>query len=889
MRRVLLLSLLFVSFFVVYGFAADVVPSTIDQPGTQPQEVGNLESPDKCDNCHGGYNDATEPAFNWRGSMMANAGRDPIFWATVAVAEQDFDGSGDLCIRCHSTTGWLAGRSTPTDGSGLAASDSDGVDCDFCHTMTDPRNTDPILQGIMNDPFIANDSLSGEPFYGSGMSSIWGGSEKLGPYSDAEARHKFMKNDFIRSVDFCGTCHDVSNPAVGNLAHNFGAQPESLVTEEAKLVQDGALDETPKDFTSKTAFNNKPYQYGVVERTFSEYKAGLISQTLVDDYPNLPADLQGGALKEIYDAASDFGTKSANYADGDPRYYSCQTCHMRPVFGQGCNKNPPFRDDLPLHDMTGGNYWMPQVIKYLDTQGKLRLGGGLNSLQNAALDAASLRAKEQLNLAGSLTVDNNAHTVKVVNHTGHKLISGYPEGRRMWLKTTWMDNDGNPLRTDGDYGPLFDGNGDPVMVQDPRDGQMKQVESILNLDAPNTKIYEAHYGLDQEWAAGIEGLYPNDLALGYDRYTGVVGHTVSELAAEPPGTEFETFHFVLNNVVIKDNRIPPYKMNAETARLRNALPVPADQYNGASGTYDYFDTVALNPPTGATSATIELLYQPTSWEYIQFLVLANNGTDPAQGGNAFLGMEGEYMLEAWLATGMAAPYVMTSTTWGSAPPQCTATAPTLESATPGNAEVSLSWTAETGVDGYKVYYDQAGKSQLVADVGAATSFTGTGLTNGSQYCYKVSSSTADCESESSNILCAIPNNQGQNNLEATLSTGRYETTGKGKTKVITFVTTTVFSLGDGVSVRATVLDEATGIPVPNATVNINITGPQAASLTTGPSDGNGVSEAIWQTQSPNRKGQGGTSPGSYKATTTDVTAAGYNWDGVMTTTVFTLQ
>jgi hypothetical protein len=867
-KRVLFLSLLFVCCFISYGFTADVVPSTIDQPGTQPQDVSNLESPDKCDNCHGGYNTATEPAFNWRGSMMANAGRDPIFWATLAVAEQDFDGAGDLCIRCHSTAGWLGGRSTPTDGSGLAAGDSDGVECDFCHKMTDPSNTDPILQGVMASPFIANDSLNGEPFYGSGMSSIWGGSEKLGPYSDAEARHKFMKNDFIRSVDFCGTCHDVSNPAVGNLAHNFGAQPEFLATEEAKLVQDVSLDESPKNYTNKTAFNNKPYEYGVVERTFSEYKAGLVSQTLVDDYPDLPADLQGGALKAIYDAATDFGTKSGNYADGDPRYYSCQTCHMRPVFGQGCNKNPPFRDDLPLHDMTGGNYWMPQAIKYLDTQSKLRLGGGLNSLQIAALDAASLRAKEQLNLAGSLTVDNNAHTVKVVNHTGHKLIS-------------------DPLRTDGEYGPLFDDNGNAVMVKDPRDGQMKQVKSILDLHDSNTKIYEAHYGLDQEWAAGIEGLYPNDLALSYDRYTGAVDLTVSELAAEPAGTKFETFHFVLNNVVIKDNRIPPYGMDYETARLRNALPVPADQYNGASGTYDYFDTVALNPPTGATSATIELLYQPTSWEYIQFLVLANNGTDPAQGGNAFLGMEGEYMLEAWLATDMAAPYVMASTTWGSAPPQCSLTAPTLESATPGNAEVSLNWTAETG--GYKVYYDQAGKSQLVADVGEATSFTDTGLTNGSQYCYKVSSYTAECESEVSNILCAVPNNPGQNNLEATLATGRYETTGKGKTKVITFVTTTIFSVGDGVTVRATVLDEATGLPVPNATVNIDITGPQAASLSTGPSDGNGVAEVTWQTQAPNRKGQGGTTPGNYTATTSNVTASGYIWDGVMTTTAFTLQ
>src|SRR4030042_2369800 len=72
--------------------AAPVVPTDIQQPGTQPGEVGNLEAPDKCDNCHGGYNRAVEPAFNWRGSMMANAGRDPIFWATLAVAGEVLGG-----------------------------------------------------------------------------------------------------------------------------------------------------------------------------------------------------------------------------------------------------------------------------------------------------------------------------------------------------------------------------------------------------------------------------------------------------------------------------------------------------------------------------------------------------------------------------------------------------------------------------------------------------------------------------------------------------------------------------------------------------------------------------------------------------------------------------
>jgi hypothetical protein len=185
----------------VAAYAADVVPTEIQQPGTQPGQVGNLETPDKCDNCHGGYNRAVEPAFNWRGSMMANAGRDPIFWATVAVAEQDFDGAGDLCIRCHSTAGWMAGRSTPTDGSGLMAGDADGVDCDTCHKMTNPNDSEHL--GVMDAPFLANDELTpATGYYGSGMLSIWSSAQKLGPFNNADARHQWMQSRSHRSVDF---------------------------------------------------------------------------------------------------------------------------------------------------------------------------------------------------------------------------------------------------------------------------------------------------------------------------------------------------------------------------------------------------------------------------------------------------------------------------------------------------------------------------------------------------------------------------------------------------------------------------------------------------------------------------------------------------------------
>lgn len=349
----------------VLCIAATVVPNEIQQPGTQQNEVRNLETPDKCDNCHGGYNSAVEPAFNWRGSMMANASRDPLFSATLAVVEQDFDGAGDLCIRCHSTGGWYAGRSTPTDGSALTASDADGVECDTCHKMTNPDNSEH--RGVMIAPFIANDRKTPPTgYYGSGMLSLWGGNEKLGPYFDASARHRSLPSRFHRMAEFCGSCHDVSNPAVGDLAHNHGKQPTAdAVTASGTL---GA------PITAKAAFNNFPYQYGIVERTFSEFKSGRLGSTLVSDYGKLPAELQAGAIRAAYEAAR------GNYADGTPRYFTCQTCHMRAVTGQGCNKaGAPVRTDLPLHDMTGGNYWAAEAILWQNARGLLRLGGGLTA------------------------------------------------------------------------------------------------------------------------------------------------------------------------------------------------------------------------------------------------------------------------------------------------------------------------------------------------------------------------------------------------------------------------------------------------------------------------------------------------------------------------------
>ncbi len=752
--------------------AADVVSPEVQLPGTQPQEVANLESPGRCNNCHAGYNDATttaagegepqdEPATGWLGAAMANAGRDPIFWATVAIAEQDFDGAGDLCIRCHSTGGWYGGRSTPTDGSGLAAGDSDGVDCDACHLMTNPDNSE--YSGVMNSPFLANCSVdpavpgkscdsSAEGFYGSGMLSLWAGGDKLGPYLETVARHQFMQSQFHRSVDYCGSCHDVSNPVVGDLAPGNGAQPGAPHVVSSQDLYGG----TPNlggPVEEKAAFNNPPYAYGITERTFSEYKSSALPTTLVSAFTDLPSDLQvsGGSLATTYQAALIAGT-GGNYEDGAPRYFSCQSCHMRPTNSAGADKNDVrIRPDLPRHDHTGGNYWLADMIKYQDSNGQLRLGGDLSATRLAALDLGQLRAVEHLQQAASLVVEGDK--LKVINLTGHKLITGYPEGRRMWLNIKWFDTGNSLVREDGAYGPLLDNAADPVWVENPVDGLDVQVESILDLHDPNTRIYEAHYAMTSEWAATLLATgKPASLALSFDRFSGETDATLGELANQAAGSTLETFHFALNNRVVKDNRIPPYEMRYDEAKKRNVLPVPEDQYGNpaAGGVFNYWDQIDLGAlkPEIAVSAEITLLYQGTTWEYIQFLEEANNGTDPAEGGNAFLGNEGKNMLEAWINAEvpvamdvagdrkMVPPVAMATATWGTS----------IDTYTIGGSV--------SGLNGSGLVLQNNGSDDLVINANGSFTFT-TPQADGTDYAISVLT-----QPENPSQICSVSNGNG---------------------------------------------------------------------------------------------------------------------------------
>src|SRR5215475_5127288 len=83
--------------------------------------------------------------------------------------------------------------------------------------------------------------------------------------------------------------------------------------------------------------------------------------------------------------------------------------------------------------------------------------------------------------------------------------------------------------------------------------------------------------------------------------------------------------------------------------------------------------------------------------------------------------------------------------------------PTGLTATAGNAQVQLSWNASTGATGYNVKRaTTSGGPYTTVTTVSNTSFTNTGLTNGTTYFYVVSATNANGESANSSQVSATP-------------------------------------------------------------------------------------------------------------------------------------
>lgn len=519
--------------------------------GTQPGITNSILPINNCKNCHQGtVTDSTYlPYPSWAGSMMANSTRDPLFWAAVDVANNDVPGVGDFCIRCHAPKAFYNGHTkdvtgvNTTDyanGCGIGGTvtqttqpfnnEYEGLECHFCHRQE--------KQGPLGEAHINNNS------------NVWfddelcaGGTEpcRKGPYDYnapnspvAAAPHDWEYSTFVREGDFCGTCHNVSSPEIVTAAG---------VTQFAKTLIDQDGTDTGIAFP--------------IERTYKEWQNSFFTELI---------------MRDGFGESSPQSTELPYISSGQ----TCQTCHMPKTAdtnARGCDQNGfgTRANDLAVHEFAGGNSWMPQVLKSIYTA----LG------RSTEFDLATTNALKMLQQKSALveivsnTVNANQLTtqVKITNLTGHKLSTGYPEGRRMWLNLVVKNANGSIFYESGAYD-----------------------NTTAILDTTGTKIYETLQGI-------------------WDSATSTC---VTEVNGQAQ------FHFALNNCVAKDNRIPPLGFTGTTNIEIKPVGItyPANTANNIVGSVNYDITNYSIDVSGATfplSVTATLKYQSSSKDYIEFL------------------------------------------------------------------------------------------------------------------------------------------------------------------------------------------------------------------------------------------------------------------------------
>ena len=508
-------------------------------PGTQPSPPGvdghppiEIANPDDCNACH------TEPIYDaWRGSMMAQAGRDPVFWAAFAVAQNDAADAGEYCLRCHTPRGWYADRSDPADGSGLEPDDfSAGVACELCHRMVDPvagaddevAALDATIRAALTDP------PPGDHF-GSAMIILDPEDNRRGPFAfptygyHMRLQARFQgQDDPLAASRLCGSCHNVDNPLLSWNENPPGGGPAQFWPNE--------MNTAAPSFGKDVLFP--------VERTYEEW---------------------------LYSAYADGGVYAPQFAGAklDGMVASCQDCHMVRQTGIAAETffNPVYRNCnttgcLPAHVLAGGNSWVPEIIQ----DPRWRLAPPAD--ETRALDATAAAARSMLQRAATLEIDldddggQKVATVRVINETGHKLPTGYPEGRRLWINLRAYDAADKLIYESGAY---------------------DLTTGVLTRDAA-IKIYEVEQGLTPELAA-------------------LVG-----LDAGP------TFHFALNNTTYKDNRIPPRGYTVAAFDRPGLRPVGATYRDG-----QFWDDSEYAVPANTERVVATLYYQLSSSEYIQFL------------------------------------------------------------------------------------------------------------------------------------------------------------------------------------------------------------------------------------------------------------------------------
>ena len=514
--------------------------------------------------------------------------------------------------------------------------------------------------------------------------------------------HPTYKNEFIRSSEFCGACHDLTVPVL-----NHG-MPE--------------------------------------QRTFTEWKY------------------------------SQYGVYApTNATTGEPEPQNCQSCHAGSLKHEyaddaavSLNADPtivgwaPYAKDrnatggTTVHKLAGANRDLPAMMQILYPEVDLevigaptgrdtRLFPGVMSDRSESyartIRNTEIQMRNALNVELVKSPTYNATTgkwevqVKVTNTSGHRIPTGYPDGRRFWLSLNVTDASGKAVYQSGVYN-----------------------EATAELSTDGTKPFTQ--ALSNTIDSG------NNAVMVYDKVTATCAGANNTNCTISPS--------LLNGTVVLDNRIPPAGYNREDyyaagTRFYSYSTNPDGTVNQVDTKDRYadgqnYDLVTYTfdaPADAALNARAEVYWQTHTKPFMEHLRTSDSSTVRPEGppsiyaanypltptylsdtvvnyvntqtklpkitrfgdltaldGTALNDNWGGVAYAAWLLSGKGTPFLVDAadTTQTTAPAEPILTATAFDP-----YAIDLKWNQVAGADGYYVWI-RYGLDSSAGDVGVTASW-----------------------------------------------------------------------------------------------------------------------------------------------------------------------
>lgn len=233
--------------------------------------------------------------------------------------------------------------------------------------------------------------------------------------------------------NYCTGCHSPIGLTTGQINSQTVRFPEETAT------LPGVDCESCHNISSRTGIDNgayvltpnaqgRPTKFGPREDAVSPYHATVYSplhqrSDFCGTCHNVTHPITGVPIERTYDEWQESPYNAAST--------ECQDCHMLPFKGKAAIMGPD-RDAVASHWFSGGN------VSLLEHFGEKEAAERARAMLRSAGVIDIISSPEAVRPGQSVSVQ-----VKVTNSgTGHKLPTGFPEGREVWVDFVVTDNRG---------------------------------------------------------------------------------------------------------------------------------------------------------------------------------------------------------------------------------------------------------------------------------------------------------------------------------------------------------------------------------------------------------------------------------------------------------------